>query len=435
MPPELNALAIALLVALLMVWNLDLIATLLNLRSLRPRPPAEFRDILDDEKYARSQEYTRANSRLSVLADTVSLTVLLVFWFAGGFGWLDGLTRSPGYGPILTGLLYIGSVLAANHLLHLPFSIYDTFVLEERFGFNKTTVRTFVLDQIKGLLLAALIGLPLLAVILWIFLHVGQAWLWAWLVFTAFSLALTYLAPTLIMPLFNRFEPMEEGELRDAIHEMARRCEFPLREVTVMDGSRRSSKSNAFFVGFGKHKKIALFDTLVKNHSRDELVAVLAHEIGHFKRRHIIQRLILSVVQSGLLFFLLGLVIDPESGFARQLFAAFGVPPDHISPHAGLVFFMILFSPVNRFLGIALNAWSRRHEFEADAFAASAQETPRPLVSALKKLSADNLSNLTPHPLRVALDYSHPPVLRRIAALEGAGSPEANPNPSHGPRP
>jgi STE24 endopeptidase len=210
---------------------------------------------------------------------------------------------------------------------------------------------------------------------------------------------------------------MEDGELKDAIYRMAEECDFPLTEITVMDGSRRSAKSNAFFMGFGKNKKIALYDTLVENHSTEELVAVLAHEIGHFKRKHIIQRIVLSIAQFGILFYLLGHIVDPESSFAQQLFAAFGISVDNISPHAGLIFFGILFSPVSRFLGILLNAWSRKHEFEADAYAAGVQKTPDHLITALKKLSADNLSNLTPHRFRVILDYSHPPVLVRINAL------------------
>ena len=262
-----------------------------------------------------------------------------------------------------------------------------------------------------------MIGGPLLAGILLIFQNVPDAWLWAWVTFSVFVLAITYLAPSLIMPLFNKFEPMEEGALKDAIYNMAKECEFPLTEITVMDGSRRSAKSNAFFMGFGKNKKIALYDTLVENHSTEELVAVLAHEIGHFKRKHIIQRIVLSLAQFAILFYLLGQLIDPESGFSRQLFAAFGLPATSISPHAGLVFFGILFSPVSRFLGVFLNAWSRKHEFEADAYAAGAQRTPEHLITALKKLSADNLSNLTPPRFRVLLYYSHPPVLVRIHAL------------------
>ncbi len=413
--PDFNTIAIVLLIALLLLWNLDFLATLLNLGSLKPELPQELADVYNPEKYAQSQEYTRANSRFGVISSIASLTILLSFWFFGGFAWLDQSSRSLGLGDVPTGLVYVFALLLGNYLLNLPFTIYDTFVLEERFGFNKTTRGTFILDQIKSIALMTLIGAPLLAGILLIFHHVPQAWFWAWITFSSFVLIITYLAPSLIMPLFNKFEPMEDGDLKEAIYQMAEECDFPLTEITVMDGSKRSAKSNAFFMGFGKNKKIALYDTLVENHSTKELVAVLAHEIGHFKRRHIIQRIALSIVQFGILFYLLGHLVDPESSFAQQLFAAFGV--SNISTHAGLIFFGILFSPVSRFLGIFLNAWSRKHEFEADAYAAEAQKTPEHLITALKKLSADNLSNLTPHRFRVILDYSHPPVLVRINAL------------------
>ncbi len=423
MSPEFNTIAIVLLVALLLLWNLDFLATLLNLGSLKPELPEEFTDVYDAEKYAKSQEYTRAHSRFGIISSIASLTILLVFWFFGGFSWLDSWTRSFQWEPLPRGLLYVAALLAGNYLLTLPFTIYDTFVLEERFGFNKTTPKTFVIDQIKSFFLTAVIGLPLLAALLLILdLEIDHTWFWAWLTFSGFVLAITYLAPSLIMPLFNKFEPMEEGELKDAIYAMARDCEFPLTEITVMDGSKRSAKSNAFFMGFGKKKKIALYDTLVENHSTEELVAVLAHEIGHFKRKHIIQRIVASIIQFGVLFFLLGLIINPGSTFAQELFAAFGIPAENISPHAGLIFFGILFSPVNRLLGVVLNAWSRKHEFEADAYAAEAQQSSAHLIAALKKLSIDNLSNLTPHQLRVVLDYSHPPVLVRIQALRSLAS-------------
>jgi STE24 endopeptidase len=412
---EFNTFAIIILVALFAFWKLDLLATLLNLKSLDPRLPDAFADVYDADTYARSQSYTRASASFGVIRASFSLTVLLGFWLLGGFGWLDHLVRSFGFGEVPTGLAFIGLMALGGHMLNLPFSIYDTFVLEERFGFNKTTPKTFAADQIKGLLLAVVLGAPLLAAILWIFISVAYAWLWAWLVFTGFQLLLTYLAPTFILPIFNKFQPMPEGELKSAIREMADRCDFPLTEIFVMDGSKRSTKANAFFTGFGKRKKIALFDTLIEKQTTPELVAVLAHEIGHFKRKHIVQRIGVGILQSAVIFFLLGL-FTTEGPFARELFAAFGVAA--ISPHVGLVLFGILFSPISRLLGIAANAWSRKHEFEADAYAADAMGSPAPLASALKKLSAENLSNLTPHRLRVVLDYSHPPVMQRLQALE-----------------
>jgi STE24 endopeptidase len=411
---EWNAIALLILVALFALWKLDFIATLLNLKALSPELPREFADVFDADRYARSQAYTRESARFEIIHSVYSLALLLAFWTAGGFGWLDGLARGLVAGEIPAGLVFLGLLFIGHTLLHLPFSIYDTFVIEEKFGFNKTTPKTFVIDQLKGLLLAAVLGLPLAAGILWIFGHVAQAWLWAWGFFVAFQLFLTWLAPTLILPLFNQFTPMQDGPLLRAIHAMAEKCGFPLAEISVMDGSKRSTKANAFFTGFGKTKKIALYDTLVEEQTQEELVAVLAHEIGHFKLKHIVQRLAASVLQAAVLFFLLGQILN-GGAFSRQLFDAFGV--ETISPHVGLVLFGLLFAPVSRLLGVIFAAWSRRHEFEADAYAARATGDPESLVSALKKLSAKNLSNLTPHPFRVFLDHSHPPVLARIAAL------------------
>lgn len=411
-----NLIAVFILVALFALWNLDFISSLLNLKALDPNLPKEFKGVYDEDKYASSQEYTRVTERFGIITSTYSLTVLLLFWFLGGFGWLDGWLRGFGWNEIFTGLAFVGLLIVGNTLLTLPFQIYNTFVIEERFGFNKTTAQTFVMDQFKGLVLMVILGAPLLALVIWIFGAVANAWLWAWLAFTGFQLLMTYLAPSIILPLFNKFEPMEEGELKSRIQEMAKKCEFPLTEIHVMDGSKRSTKSNAFFTGFGKRKKIALFDTLIENHGTDELLAVLAHEIGHFKKKHIIQRMIFSFLQTFLVFYLLYLATNEQSHFARGLFDAFGV--QEISIYAGLVFFMLLYSPVSKLLSIIGNAISRKHEFEADAYAAEIQGSPEYLVTALKKLSADNLSNLTPHPLPVFLDYSHPPMLVRIKALK-----------------
>ncbi|MDA7505988.1 M48 family metallopeptidase [bacterium] len=421
MTPEFNLLAVSLLVALFVFWKLDFIATLLTLKNLEPKLPEEFRGVWDDAKYAKAQDYERAQAKFGIISSISSLTLFLVFWFMGGFGWLDGLMRELGYGPIVTGLLFIGGMYLGSMLISLPFDIYSTFVLEEKFGFNKTTPATFVTDQIKGLVITALIGAPLMALILWIFLSVANAWIFAWLAVTVISLALTYLAPSLILPLFNKFTPLEDGELNEAIQAMAKKCDFPLTEISVMDGSKRSAKANAFFTGFGKRKKIALFDTLVEKQTTDELVAVLAHEIGHFKKKHIVQRLVLSVIQTAVIFFLLGLATNQDSVFGQQLYSAFGVEHSYA---VGLVLFMIMFKPVSRIISIFMNMLSRKHEFEADTYASEAQGTPNNLVSALKKLSAENLSNLTPHPLEVFLDHSHPPVLTRIEALKGR-SPQA----------
>jgi len=395
------------------LYLLDLIGELLNLRALDENLPGEFADAFDDESYRKSQAYTRERTRFGILESTFGLAVFLLFWLLGGFPWLDGLVRGWVEPQVLRGLLFISLLVLANAILDLPFEIYATFVLEERYGFNKTTPRTFVADRLKGLLLGALLGLPVLALVLWLFQNLELAWLYAFLTVTAISLLMSYLAPKWIMPLFNDFKPMEEGELKSSIEEMAEKCEFPLTEVSVMDGSKRSSKSNAFFTGFGKNKKIALFDTLIEKHSVRELVAVLAHEIGHYQKKHILQGMILSVVQLAVTFYLLSLFLNNES-----LFAAFGV--QQTSVYLSLIFFGLLYQPISRILSVCLAVWSRHNEFEADAYAAEVTERPEDLVTALKKLSKDNLSNLTPHPWYVFLNYSHPPVLQRIEALRAS---------------
>ncbi len=411
-----NALALFIIISLFGLWKLNFIATLLNLKALDPKLPEEFNDVFDADTYAKSQNYTRVTEKYGIIESIFSLMLLLGFWLCGGFGWLDELVRSHGHGEIIIGLIFMGVLIASQMLIMIPFQIYETFVIEAKFGFNKTTLKTFILDQIKGLLLLVIIGAPILSLILWIFESIPLAWLWAWAAFTVIQLLLTYIAPSWLLPLFNKFEPMPDGELKNAINEMAKKCNFPLTELYIMDGSKRSTKSNAFFTGFGKNKKIALFDTLVANHTTEGLVGILAHEIGHFQCKHIVKRMITGILQTAVVFFLLGLVTDKNGPVAEHLFKAFQV--DTISVYAGLIFFSLLFAPVKKVLSIFGNISSRKHEFEADAYATNAQGTPDHLIQSLKKLSADNLVNLTPHPLPVFLDYSHPPMLERLAALK-----------------
>lgn len=410
-----NWMAVGIAVGLFALWKLELAATLLNLRAFPQRVPSGLSGWMSAEQLERARAYHQVNARFHVTQDTVTLAALLLFWWVGGFAWLDGLAREMTPGPISAGLAFLALLMLGQSMLALPFSWVETFRIEESFGFNRATPATFWGDRIKGLLLGALLGLPLLAGILWIFTHVSHAWLWAWALVTIYQLVVTYVAPTWIMPLFNKFTPMPEGPLKDDIEALGRKCGFPLAEVVVMDGSKRSTKANAFFTGFGKNKKIALFDTLIENSSREELLGILAHEIGHFRCGHIRQRLAVGMVQTAAIFYLLGLAISPDGAFARVLFDAFGVR--EISPHVGLVLFAILLEPVSKALGMAANAWSRRHEFEADAYAANATGDPAPLAAALRKLTADQLSHPSPAPLRVALDYSHPPLVRRLEAL------------------
>ena len=406
-----NAYALIIVVALLGEYALSVLSSTLNLRSLRPAVPSEFADVLDADRYARSQEYTRSYTRFGLVRSSVGLVVVLTVWRLGGFDWLDQGWRGFGYGPIPTGLLYIGSIGLGSLLLKLPFRLYGTFVIEARYGFNRTTFATFVADFVKGIILAIVLGGTLMTGVLFFFQLAGSsAWLWCWMATTLFLLVVQFIAPTWIMPLFNTFTPLKDGSLRESIVSYARSVAFPLRDVFVVDGSKRSSKANAFFTGFGGNKRIGLFDTLVEKHSVPELVAVVAHEVGHYKKGHLLKSLVLQVGYLGGLFFVLSLVLHRQ-----ELFEAFYMTETSI--YAGLVFFGLLFTPVELALSMYVNAVSRKNEFEADAFAAKTTGHGEHLVTALKNLSADSLANLTPHPLDVFLHHSHPPVLQRITAL------------------
>ncbi len=406
-----NIFTLIILAAIIIDFTLGIISNRLNLKALSKELPDEFSDVYDENTYAKSQEYTRVNTKFGFITGTFDLILLLVFWFAGGFNWLDQWAGGFEFGVIGTGLIFIGALMIAKMLISMPFSIYSTFVIEEKFGFNKTTAKTFAADRVKGLLLSVVIGAPLLAGIIAFFEFGGTwAWLYAWLAVTAFSLVMQYIAPTWIMPIFNKFTPLEEGELRQAIEEYAERVDFPLQGIYVIDGSKRSAKSNAFFTGFGKNKRIALFDTLIENHTTEELVAVLAHEIGHYKKKHIVKNMTISVLHTGIMFALLSIFLQVPA-----LFDAFFM--EEMSVYAGLLFFGLLYSPVETLLSIVMQVMSRKHEYEADAFAATTIGEKEEMVNVLKKLSKDNLSNLTPHPFYVFLNYSHPPALKRIEAI------------------
>ena len=406
-----NIYAVIILATLILDFVLSLIAGILNLRTLSAGLPEEFKGVYDAEAYRKSQEYTRVKTRFGFLVATLQLALTLGFWFSGGFNFLDGIVRSWQLGPILSGLAYIGILGMAAGVLSLPVAIYSTFVIEERFGFNKTTPAIFVTDLLKGLVLAALLGGPLLAGLLALFQYAGIiAWLYCWIAVTLFSLFVQFVAPTWIMPLFNKFKPIEEGDLKERILAYARSVRFPLSGVFVIDASKRSSKSNAFFTGFGKNKRIALYDTLVQQHTVAEQVAVLAHEIGHYKKKHILKGLSISILHTGVMFYLLSLFIGQE-----PLFRAFYM--EHASIYAGFLFFGMLYAPAELLLSIFLNIFHRRNEYQADRFAAETTADAESMISALKKLTVHNLTNLTPHPFYVFLNYAHPPVLARIKAI------------------
>ncbi|HUE29353.1 MAG TPA: M48 family metallopeptidase [Verrucomicrobiae bacterium] len=411
-----NLWAAVILAALLLDFAVERLADVLNLGHLGRTLPPELRDAYDADRYHRAQGYARARTRFGILVATVDLAALLAFWFARGFDRLDQGVRGLGLGGIASGLVFIGALGLARAVLALPFGWWSTFVIEERFGFNRTTPRTFCADVAKGALLALALGGPLLAAVLWLLAAAGaRAWLWCWLASALFLTGVQVIAPTWILPLFNRFTPLPEGRLREAILAYARGVGFPLEDVFVIDGSRRSTKGNAFFTGFGRHKRVALFDTLIERLEPGELVAVLAHEVGHYRRGHVVIGLVLAIAQLGLVFWLLSLCLARPG-----LFAAFFM---HERPlYAGIVFCALLFTPAERVLAIVLHAIARRHEAAADAFAVATTGTGERLASALKRLAADALTNPTPHPLHVALHHSHPPVLARVRALTAPAS-------------
>jgi len=335
---------------------------------------------------------------------------MLLFLLLDGVKYTDSIAHNITSNPILIALLFAGIIGLASDILGIPFEIYGTFVLEQKFGFNTTTKTTFIADKVKGLLLSAILGGGMLAAFIWFCLSMGGLfWVWVWLAFFSFSLFMAYFYSNLIVPLFNKQTPLESGILRNSIEVFCTKANFPLDNVYVIDGSKRSNRANAYFTGFGKRKRIVIYDTLRAQLSEDEIVAVLAHEIGHYKCKHVIKGLISSFFQMGGTMFLLSLFIS------KPIFIeAFGLNAPAI--HVGLLSFAILYSPLSLLIGLVGNYFSRKNEYQADAFASSFGLTEA-LISGLKKLSANNLSNLTPHALYVFFHYSHPPLLERIRAM------------------
>lgn len=396
---------------LLTTYLLEFTVSLLNIRALNPTLPKEFETTFNDREYEKSQNYTRAGHSLSLVENSFSTFLTILFLLLGGFNYIDIWARNFGFGQITTGLLFTGLLALLSFVIHLPFSLYSTFSIEERFGFNRTSLKTYFLDIMKGSLLAIVLGAPLLALILWFFINTGDyGWLYCWFGVVAFSIVLQFLAPVLIMPLFNKFSPLEDGPLKDAILSYLKKEHFKLQGIFTMDGSKRSSKLNAFFTGFGKFRKIVFYDTLLDKLNTPEIVAVLAHEMGHYKLKHIFKMLFASILQTGIMFYLLSIFLDN-----RDLSQAFLM--EETSIYSSLVFFGFLYSPINILISILFNAFSRNNEFAADRYAAKTTGWPEELISSLKKLSQANLSNLTPHPVMVFVHYSHPPVLARIGKL------------------
>ena len=382
----------------------------LNARRFGAALPEEVEHLYDPEAYAQSQAYKKANYRFGLWSSSVSLAITLAFLIFGGFGWVDSLAAGVSQHPLLRALVFFGILTLGSELAGLPFSYYHTFVIEERFGFNKTTPALFAADKLKGWVLAAVLGGGMLTAILFFYEWAGPGfWVYAWGLIALFTVLVNLFYSRLIVPLFNRQEPLEEGPLRDRIHDYARKVGFELRQIFVIDGSRRSTKANAYFSGFGKQRRVTLYDTLIKDLDEQEVVAVLAHEVGHYKRNHILFNLAASVAMTGLTLFVLSLFVNHP-----ELSLAIGVAQP--SFHAALLSFALLYSPISELTGLVMNYFSRRFEFQADDYA---RETfaADPLISSLKKLSRNHLSNLTPHPAYVFVHYSHPPLTERIRNL------------------
>lgn len=388
----------------------DQLLDYINLKAQRRDIPDEIAEFYDREKYLRSLDYHRELTNFSFITSAAGFAgSFLVLWF-GGFGWLDGVLRPLIESEILLALAFFGVLTIVSDILTLPFQLYSTFVIEEKYGFNKTTMKTFIADKLKGYLLSAIIGGGLLSLLIWLVGYIGpDFWIWFSLIAAAFVLFVNMFYTSVIVPMFNKLTPLAEGELKDAIVEFSKKIDFPVNNILVIDGSKRSNKANAFFSGIGKKKKIVLYDTLIANHTTDELVAVLAHEVGHYKKKHIIWGYFLSVFQITFTLFILSQMI-----FNENLSLALGGSTYAI--HLNLMAFGILFSPISGVTGIFMSMYSRKNEYEADAFARETYSGAE-LSQALKKLSVDNLSNLYPHPLYVFFHYSHPPLLQRLEAL------------------
>jgi STE24 endopeptidase len=383
----------------------------LNLKALKPEVPTEIQDFYDTEKYHKSISYQKEQSRFSFISSAFSFILSFGMLLFGGFGLVDSWLRPLFENQIVLALVFFGVIIIVSDIISIPFQWYSTFVIEEKYGFNKTSAKTFIIDKLKGYVLGAVIGGVLISILIYLVNSIGPSfWIWFGLIAATFILFVNMFYTSLLLPLFNKLTPLGDGELKTAIEQFSKKVNFPLDNIFVMDGSKRSAKANAFFSGIGKKKKIVLYDTLITNHSTEELVAVLAHEVGHFKKKHIIWSYLISIVQVFFVLFVLSRMI-----FNEDLSLALGGNQQAI--HLNLIAFGILFSPISGITGILTSLLSRKNEFEADAFAKETYDGTA-LSNALKRLSVDSLSNLYPHPAYVFFHYSHPPLLQRLGALK-----------------
>jgi STE24 endopeptidase len=373
--------------------------------------PERLKGICDEEAYKKTQLYQKDNNILSTWSSVLNLAVILIMIIAGGFALVDNLARSLSANLVIIALAFFGIIGFVSDIINIPFGYYDTFVIEKKYGFNTTTLGTFITDHIKSWFIALIVGVPVLGLITWFYYKTGKNfWLYAWGLITVFSVFINLFYSELIVPLFNKQVPLPDGSLRNQIETFSQKTGFKLRNIYVIDGSKRSTKANAYFSGFGPKKRIVLYDTLQKELSEEEIVAVLAHEIGHYKKKHVLLNLIFSVFTTGLMLFLLSVVVNNPS-----LSKALG--SENASFHMGLIVFGILYSPLSLIIGLFTNWVSRKNEFAADNYVKE-KFKPELLATALIKLSVKNLSNMMPHPAYVIFHYSHPPLLQRLEKLE-----------------
>lgn len=383
----------------------------LNYKSFDKPIPENLEGVFSQGEYAKSQAYQKSRAKFGFSTSLFSVLMSILVLLLGGFGLLDGILRDYFTDPILLGLAYFGVLFILSDLVNIPFSIYSTFVIEDQFGFNKTTPKIFLVDKLKGYFLAVLIGFPLGYALLWVVVELGESfWVYALVIVAFFIIVMNLFYTSLIMPLFNKLTPLEDGELKTAIEEYTKKVNFPLNNVFVIDGSKRSTKANAFFSGLGKRKKVVLYDTLIQDHSKEELVAVLAHEVGHYKKKHITQSLFLSIIQMALTFYIMSLMI-----FNENISLALGA--DQLGVHLNFIAFGLLYTPISRLTGLLMNILSRRNEYQADAYAAQTYRADQ-LISALKTLSKNSLSHLSPNKWYEFVNYSHPSLSKRVAAME-----------------
>ena len=393
-------------------YLLDLFSGFLNYGSFNDEIPSNVRDIYNKDEYEKSQKYKKENFKFNLFVSSYSFIILVSVLYGGYFGVLDSTIRNFTLeNEISPSVLFFLSIYLINDILLLPFQFYRVFVIEQKYGFNTMSLKTFIIDKLKGYLLTVIVGLVIMVpLLIFILLFPQSFWIYSWLLLSFFMIFLNMFYTSLIVPLFNKLTPIDDGELKDSLNSYAKKVGFSLSNIFVINGSKRSNKANAFFTGFGKNKKIVLYDTLIKNHTVDELVAVLAHEVGHYKLRHVISNLVISIVTTGFMLFLMSkFLFNSEVSYALGGNVSFR--------HLEILAFFILYTPISRFINILVFIKSRKNEYEADNFAISTFKKS-PLVSALKKLSRDNLTNLTPHPLFEFINYSHPSLSKRLRSIE-----------------